>query len=62
LINLGTLLAQNGRLSDARDALAEATRRNPTDSEARERLAAVQVLIGTKKLLTVPDRGATIER
>ena len=62
LINLGTLLAQNGRLSEARRALVEATRRNPKDSEARERLAAVQVLIETKKLLTVPDQGATIER
>lgn len=62
LINLGTLLAQNGRLSEARRALVEATRRNPRDSEARERLAAVQVLIETRKLLTVPDQGATIER
>jgi tetratricopeptide (TPR) repeat protein len=62
LINLGTLLAQNGRLSEARRALVEANRRNPKDSEARERLAAVQVLIETKKLLTVPDQGATIER
>jgi protein O-mannosyl-transferase len=62
LINLGTLLAQNGRLSEARRALVEANRRNPKDSEARERLAAVQVLIETKKLLTVPDRSATIER
>jgi hypothetical protein len=62
LINLGTLLAQNGRLSEARRALVEANRRNPKDSEARERLAAVQVLIETRKLLTVPDQGATIER
>lgn len=60
LINLGTLLAQNGRLSEARRALVEANRRNPKDLEARERLAAVQVLIETKKLLTVPDQGATI--
>lgn len=61
-INLGTLLAQNGRLSEARRALVEANRRNPKDTETRERLAAVQVLIETKKLLTVPDRGATIEQ
>lgn len=62
LINLGTLLAQAGRLSEARRALVEANRRNPRDAEARERLAAVQVLIETKKLLTVTGRGATIER
>lgn len=60
LINLGTLLAQNGRLPEARRALVEATRRNPRDREAAERLSAVQVLLETKKLLTPPRHDATI--
>jgi tetratricopeptide (TPR) repeat protein len=51
-INLGTLLAQRGRLSEAKRALLEARRRAPNDREAAERLAAVDVLIGTKSLLT----------
>lgn len=54
LINLGTLLAQTGDLVEARRTLEEAVRRNPQSRESRERLAAVNVLIETKKLLTAP--------
>lgn len=54
LINLGTLLAQTGDLVEARRTLEEAVRRNPQSRESRERLAAVDVLIETKKLLTKP--------
>jgi hypothetical protein len=59
-INLGTLLAQRGRLTEARAALVEATRRDAASREAAERLAAVDVLIGTKKLLTPPRSRDTI--
>ena len=54
LVNLGTLLAQKGQLSEARANLLEAVRRDPHSSDARERLAAVEVMIETKSLLMEP--------
>ena len=54
LVNLGTLLAQRGRLREARASLVEAVRRDPYDSDARERLAGVEVMIETQRLLTEP--------
>jgi hypothetical protein len=54
LINLGTLLAQKGQLTEARASLLEAIRRNPHSSDARERLAAVETMIETQRLLTDP--------
>ncbi|MFO0724432.1 MAG: hypothetical protein U1E65_11650 [Myxococcota bacterium] len=51
LINLGTLLAQKGRLAEARLAMQEAARRDARSSEARERLAAVDALIEAQALI-----------
>jgi protein O-mannosyl-transferase len=54
LINLGTLLAQDGQLEEARAVLTEAARRSTRSPEAKARLDAVYVLIETKKMLTQP--------
>lgn len=61
LINLGTLLAQRGELRVARRTLAEAVRRDPRASEARQRLAAVDTLIQTKNLLTNGAERETVD-
>jgi tetratricopeptide (TPR) repeat protein len=50
-VNLGTLLAHAGRLDEARAALEEAVRRDGSDGEARQRLAAIDVLAETGELL-----------
>jgi hypothetical protein len=60
-INLGTLLAQQGRLAEAHDALREAKRRDPTSREAVARLRAVETLIQTRKLLTPSRQRESIE-
>jgi hypothetical protein len=54
LVNLGTLLAQKGHLSQARAALEAAVRRDPGSSEAREKLAAVAALLETNGMLQEP--------
>jgi protein O-mannosyl-transferase len=54
LINLGTLLAQDGQLEEARAVMKEAARRSTRSAEAKARLDAVNVLIETKKMLTPP--------
>ena len=54
LMNLGTLLAQKGQLSQARAALEAAVRRDPGSSEAREKLAAVAALLETNGMLQEP--------
>jgi hypothetical protein len=61
-INLGTLLAQSGELEGARAAFREALRRNVHSTEARERLAATEVLMDTRKLLTAPSTRDTFGR
>lgn len=53
-LNLATLLAQKGRLTEARSVLLEATRREPFSTEAREKLRAVDVLRETETLLKAP--------
>jgi hypothetical protein len=53
-VNLGTLLAQKGHLSQARAALEAAVRRDPGSSEAREKLAAVAALLETNGMLQEP--------
>jgi hypothetical protein len=55
LVNLGTLLAQKGQLIEAQESLREAVRRDPRDSDARERLASVKVMLETQHLLMEPD-------
>ena len=62
LMNLGTLLAQNGQLSEARATLEEALRRNPSSSEARAKLAAVAALLETNGLLKEPRRHEAVEQ
>jgi tetratricopeptide (TPR) repeat protein len=59
LVNLGTLLAQNGQLQEARAALEQALRRNPNGTDIRERLSAVNVLIETRRLMTEPTLDET---
>jgi hypothetical protein len=59
LINLGTLLAQNGRLDEARSVLEQAVARDARSREARERLQAVHVLQETRHLLTEPKPHAS---
>jgi protein O-mannosyl-transferase len=54
LINWGTLLAQHGELEASRAALQEAVHRRPGNTEARQRLEAVHLLIENRNLLTAP--------
>lgn len=62
LVNLGTLLAQKGQLSEARVVLERAVRRDPNSGEAREKLSAVVALIETRRLLTEPSsQGSAVE-
>ncbi|MET0287071.1 MAG: tetratricopeptide repeat protein [Polyangiales bacterium] len=61
-VNLGTLLAQRGRLDEARVALEQALVRNPDGTDVRERLNAVHVLIETRRLLREPQLDETTDR
>lgn len=56
LLNLGTLLAHQGRLEEAAAVMEAAVEKSPSSSEARHRLAAVRTLIETQALLTEPKR------
>ncbi|HKO51435.1 MAG TPA: hypothetical protein VJV79_27190 [Polyangiaceae bacterium] len=62
LINLGTLLAQDGQLEEARVVLTEAARRSTRSLEGKARLDAVNVLIETKEVLTRPGARDSVQR